>query len=195
MGINTTGASLLIAIVSWYTGGGSVSVSDSLGNAWTLGSSYASSSDAGLATYYCSSPTVGSGHTFTVASADSPSICVAAFSGTRAGGTPDMQVGSTTSYQTGSGTPGANGDLVITGIQSTDTSVPTAPTSFTLLDAFAYVSGADYAMGMAYYVQATAAALNPSWGAANTSPVSLMLSFPKATAAINTGQFFPFFSG
>jgi hypothetical protein len=92
-GINTTGANLLAACVT-YTGGSVASINDSKGNTWTTGlSSTFGGSNPKSIWFYCTSPTVGSVHTFT-APARSGTICnIHVYAFAKSGGSPSFQTG------------------------------------------------------------------------------------------------------
>ncbi len=118
--INTNGANFIVIVTSNYSGGGDPApVSDSKGNTWTLLNNYANGTD-GVKTYYSVNPTVGGGHTFTVAGNSWASIGVAAFSNV-ASSPVDTQSGANggtnlSSLQTGSISPTTDSDLIITGL-------------------------------------------------------------------------------
>src|SRR4026209_2389297 len=80
-GIDTTGAGLLVAYTAADFNMDAV-VTDSYGNTWTSGSDPGTGPDTRI--FYCITPTVGTGHTFTVSdnlsNARLPSIAVLAFS-------------------------------------------------------------------------------------------------------------------
>jgi len=78
---DTTGITCLV-IICHYTNGGFTSIADSKGNTWSA--LQAEGSDAGMGaaarTYICESPTVGTGHTFTLTAGDA-SIYVVGITG------------------------------------------------------------------------------------------------------------------
>src|SRR5215471_3204757 len=63
-GINTTGANLLFFAVASYTGSADATVSDSKANSYTNLNQYRASGPY-IETFYKTTPTVGTGHTFT----------------------------------------------------------------------------------------------------------------------------------
>ena len=78
--IETTAATLLVVWLA-MDNGGTVSLSDSKSNSWTALTSSVNGSTKSIL-YYCSNPTVGTGHTFTNAGNQNYStIYVGAFSG------------------------------------------------------------------------------------------------------------------
>jgi hypothetical protein len=128
-----------------------------------------------------------------------PSICVWAFSGATIGLDPGKYNGTTYSggsvntntIQTGSITPGANGELIITAVNqgetTCDSSIAVSSPSFTGIEQVPVLSvylpnplvptlvpicqsadsyfpaGPTLGLAMAYYVQTTAAAIDPTW--------------------------------
>lgn len=161
--IDTTGATLLVIHVA-DADGVATTVSDSKGNSWTALTARQNSLESQL--YYCASPTVGSGHTFTTsASSAFPAGQVLAFSGVDA--SPfDTQNGNTTTdstIQTGSVTPAEDGSLLVAGVGHVRGVSPTIGSGFTVTDSNALSGGNYYGAGAAYLVQTTAAAINPTW--------------------------------
>src|SRR5580765_7474142 len=110
--IDTTGANLLVISASWV-GFGSDSVSDSKGNTWVPLTQHASGTKKHQF-FYCLTPTVGTGHTFTVSGGGFPAAIVYAFSGAASyhaeNGNAVFSPGAS-----GTVTPSANGALVLTG--------------------------------------------------------------------------------
>lgn len=161
--IDTTGATLLVIHVA-DADAVATTVSDSKGNTWTPLAARQNSVESQL--YYCASPTVGSGHTFTTsASSAFPAGQVLAFSGVDA--SPfDVQNGNTTTdstIQTGSVTPAEDGSLIVAGVGHVRGVSPTIGSGFAVTDSNALYGGTYYGAGAAYLVQTTAAAINPTW--------------------------------
>lgn len=192
-GINTTGASLLTAVVISYIGSAEPTLSDSKGNTWTPGTvrtgGGANVSRARL--WYVSSPTVGSGHTFSASGSTSfPAIAVSAWSGVDTVSPADQENGggasaSATSLATGSITPAEDGELILAawGFDQAGTpSFPSADLSFTVLDSLFNVAGQSFGIVHAYLIQGTAAAINPTltWG--SSSPASALIGSFKSAA-------------
>lgn len=189
--IDTTGANLIVVTVTWYiAGGATMSVSDSKSNTWTARTDYISGGAVSIQTFYCYSPTVGSGHTFTFSGTANSysSATIAAFSGIAA--SPyDAENGTnypsgTTAYQTGSVTPSQANTLIIAAcgfdLGAGGPGGPAANISvnsgFTITDSVAYGYGTGEGNSMAYKVMTAATATNPTFtsdisapGAANTT--------------------------
>lgn len=169
-GVTTTGADLLIAFVAFYNIGTPVlgDFTDNKSNTWTKRGNQVSGSGGSLTQYYCTPSSVGSGHTFTFASANTyMGLAVLAMSGSdtvtpfdqeSAGSSPTGQ----TSTQPGSLT--ADTYLGVTGV-SLDGSESglTVNGSFTLeTPVVAYGAGVNEAAGLAWKVF-SAGAENPTW--------------------------------
>jgi hypothetical protein len=163
--INTTGANLIVVGITNQLQGG-LSLSDSKGNTWTLiQTSNDPSMDQYAKLYYCYGPSVGAGHTFTVTGSYSP-IAVLAFSG--AASSPlDQQTGSGNDsaggFQPGSVTPTQNNELIVSFVGIQPSSSPSVDSGFTLNSSGILVAAVSYGWGMAYLIQTTAGATNPTW--------------------------------
>jgi hypothetical protein len=166
-GTNTTGANLIIISASWFSG--AATISDNKGNTYTALAAHGDT-DGQYSNqfYYCVSPTVGSGHTFTLAAAFGV-INVAAFS--LSSGTPafDTQNGlnfsfaNTTSFQPGSVAPAGNNELFVTSAAWNQTGVSASiGSSFIITDQAQ--QGANALSGaLAYKIQTAGGSENPTW--------------------------------
>jgi len=202
--IDTTGASLLVISTSFWTGGGATSttVSDSKSNTWIPVWTQPGQPGGDMVQqfFYCFTPTVGTGHTFTVTSLSAsgyPSIFVFAFSGMTGGAYQTRSgagnFGQASPLATGSVTPSVNGALLLSGFApniGTITGLALTPTGFTLKN-LAGVGGVNFPGTTAYTVQATAAAINPTWawthGAVSTaaSTVVFLPALPPSPARVS----------
>lgn len=164
--IDTTGADLIVIEVGWYTAGTTPALSDSKGNTWT-GLTARTQGTFRVRMFYCVSPTVGSGHTFTAAGTDSyPEIGVLAVSGVNAADAFDQEsagggASAATSVQPGSVTPDEANCLVVTGLVSEGSSI-TINGGYTAISVN-NTGGANMGGGIAYLIQSSAAATNPTW--------------------------------
>lgn len=172
--INTTGADLLVMASSACSSNcgfsGSETVTDSKGNTWTSLTAK-DANNAYVRLYYSKPTSVGSGHTFTFSYTGAnnyPALAVLALSGTNA--TPlDQQAaggsaGSGTTLQPGSATPGVNNEILITAISDYTPATFSINSGFTIADQEAALSqGSNMGVALAYFVQGTAGALNPTW--------------------------------
>ncbi len=169
VGVDTTGADFLVACVSRYSGGGAAPLTDSKSNTWTPLTDRIVGTAAGCRLYYCASPTVGSGHTFSASGTGVyPSVAALAFSGANvasvfgaesAGGGGDGQ----TSVQPGSLTPSEDNALWVTGVISYNGNVQSIDGGFTAQELVANVGGQHVSLGLAFLIQTSAAAANPTW--------------------------------
>ncbi len=163
--IGTTGANLIVVGVAGYTSF-AATLTDNKGNTWTALTARTGAVCRSVI-WYCSNPTVGSGHTFSLTSGGGvPSLCVAAFSGAKATSPYEAESGSSiatgTSLQPGSLTPSENGELLVTELSLVFDETPTINSSFTITN-HTTKDANHYSSTLAYRVQSTAAAINPTW--------------------------------
>jgi hypothetical protein len=177
--INTTGASLIVVLAGSYHSWQATSVTDSKGNTYTpLTDQNDGTNDSRF--FYCLSPTVGSGHTFTpnFGNTIDTFVGVLAFSGITAFHTQNGAVvnNNTNPLQPGAVVPAVNGSVIVTGISNySSVGATTINSGFT---AFTYNGSANNALGgIAYLIQSTAASVNPTW----SIPTSLA-SYPLVIA-------------
>lgn len=166
--LNTsTSTALIAAVIGYIPGGGNGTgiFSDSKSNTWAPRTAQ-STSDIALRFFDAvSSPTVGSGHTFTVTgTAIYASEAVLAIAGS---GAFDQQNGATATnvsvLSTGSVTPGEDNEIVIAVIATRNNAG-----TFSIDNGFTIAQQLDndgnrFAIGMAYKIQTTATAVNPQW--------------------------------
>lgn len=160
--IDTTGADLIVA---WATGYLSVvAFSDNKGNTYTPLTVRSNSGGINGRFWYCFGPTVGTGHTFTSGSSY-PGIGVLAFNCGLGSDPFDVENGADgtgTSIQPGSVTPADADNIVVTGVgEGTTGGTPTVDGGFTEPNAEA--DGAAFSTTIAYLIQSSAAAQNPTW--------------------------------
>lgn len=179
--INTTGANLIVTIEADYQASTSASTSDSKSNSWSHGTTQSISGQGRGRLSYVLSPTVGSGHTFTYAGGYG-SLEVMAF--TKGGGAPvlDQQSGATSTGSTaqpGSITPTVSGALIIAGLSYTGVAAVSINNSFVIPSGGqqTFVSATAFGSAIAYLVQTTAAAINPTWTADGGNLVAVLASF------------------
>lgn len=171
-GINTTGATLLVGIYTWF-GSGNSAPTDTYSNTW---STLTVESGGINAVYWYAFPTsgqVGTGHSFT-ANVSNAAAQFAAFSGTVQTGYDQFNGGSNTSasdtFQPGSITPSANGALVLSGMcYNTWNMGATVDSGLTITTSNTITGGYYFGAALAYLVQSTAAAINPTWTADPTA--------------------------
>jgi hypothetical protein len=167
--INTTGADLIVVIAA--ESGSNGALSDSKSNTWVQLARQTDSFGRSCTFYYAWNAIVGTGHTFTIGGTSNfPSLLIAAYSGSRTSSnpydTPHLTQASQSSgntFQIGSVTPGANNELVVSGVHAGGTVAMTIDSSFTITDQVADGNFGHESGGQAYLIQTTAAATNPTW--------------------------------
>lgn len=174
--MDTTGANLLVVVVSYQSGAG-VNVFDSVGghsNTWTALTARTVAGQITCNIWYSVSPTyVGAGHTFTIGGANTyPSIYAAAFSWAKTATPFDIQNGSTNSasstISTGNITPGSTNELVIAGLSTSSGTVSSIGSSMIVIDKLGTMSGS-WGGGMAYLIQTSPATMGPAWTVSGAS--------------------------
>jgi hypothetical protein len=142
----------------------------------------------GLQFRYISNPTTSGLSTFTatiVGSSTFASICSLAFKGSKTSSPLDQENGNTaasgsgTSFQPGSVTPTTNNQALftITGFVTPAKGSVTVNSSFTKQVDIDLVGSQHYGMAMAYLIQSTAGALNPTWsGLSNTDALGASIA-------------------
>lgn len=178
--IDTTGADLIVISIGYYNGTNTATVSDSKGNTWTALTQRVTANNGAHRLFYCASPIVGTGHTFTLAGASTfGSMEVAAFSG--AAVSPFVSEGGTTgasgtSLNTGSITPTENNSLVITGACIREVAnlgdTFSIGSSFTISDGQVGIGSQNLGSSLAYKIQDAAGAENPAWSWENSDEVA-----------------------
>lgn len=196
--VDTTGATLIVVAVASYGTSNPRTMSDSKGNTWTGLASYVASAGTTRHTlYYCISPIVGSGHTFTFSCTGSyPLIRVMAFSGiSPVFGSANGTNGGTalTSLSTGSVTPTESTSLVIAGLALQDETA-TAPTSNSGFTDFTWVpkqTGGSYPIVgslTSYKIKVTNTAENPTftWASGSKAATAGIVVFTEGAAPDTT---------
>lgn len=188
--IVTTGASLLIASVSHYSGIANPTISDSKGNIWVALTPRVSPANfARNILYYVLNPTVGTGHTFTLTGNNTfGGICVAAFAGVKTTSAFESETGNSanasTSIQTGSLTPSEDNELIVSGLCLRDISntgdTMSVNSGFTISDQNIGAFNQAISGALAYLIQGTAAAVNPTWSWTTSDNVAATIACFKA---------------
>lgn len=186
--IDTTGADFLFLLVA-CDAGANPTVSDNKGNTWTALTSYVNGANIRIRPYYCIPSSVGSGHTFiATGSFVYASVLVEAFSGVKQTSPLDVENGASgfaSTLQPGSVTPSENNELLISclGINSSGTPI-SINSSFNKTDELNFVGGTNYGGALAYKIQTTASAENPTWTRTNTNGMAASIhAFKAATAS------------
>lgn len=184
--IDSTGANLLVATVSWFAGGAAPTLADSKGNTWTkLTETVFGGVGQGVVIYYSVPSSVGSGHTITLAGSNTYVSCsFAAYSGVNSVpfDAEDSNTGNAlTSIKPGAMTP-SDGDLVITALTYfADTGSATIDSGFTG-SSVGFNSGVAVSHGSAYLIS-DGSAVDPtwSWGSSQDNVVSTIAVFKTAS--------------
>jgi hypothetical protein len=176
--INTTGANFIVVAASAIAANGRIT--DSNSNTWTALNQYGPFAvGTGMRLFYSFNPTVSSAQTFTFSdstSVDYPAIAVAAFSGVSS--LPfDAQNGSSFpasagTFPTGSISPLANGELIISATGNCSSIPATVDSSLTIVETQSCVGGLAFGVSLAYLVQGVAAPVSPSWTIAQQHSVT-----------------------
>lgn len=165
--IDSTGANFLVVTVSDSAGGALGSVTDNKGNDWAaLGSPLTAYSTAStrVRLFFSKPTTVGSGHTVSYTGTQ-PAVGFAAFSNVNADPF-DSEVGANGtdgSPTAGSITPSADGALIIAGLSPLNFTPATVDSGFTLVDTSRVTDGNTIGVAMSYFIQTSAATVNPVW--------------------------------
>jgi len=189
--IDTSGANTLVGIFADYTGSSPTTISDSKSNIWNMRTSYANTV-VRVRIGYAFNATVGSGHNFTAAGAVSfVSFIVVALNGGDISSPYDVENGAsgTSPISTGSVTPGSNDEILLTGIglQTSNDYASTAPSGYTLINYGANI-GSAFGVSLAYLIQTTAGASNPSWTAFIGTALAANIATFKSAAAGGSSQ-------
>jgi hypothetical protein len=180
-GINTTGANFIVITASWYPGStSSGTLSDSNGNTWTALTARSSNTLNKSQIFYCYSPIVGSGHTFTYSGTGIfPSIIVAAWNNI-ASSPFDQENGAASTiaqgtWASGSITPSQGNTVVIAalGFENNSGGSVTLDGGFTIIETNAYNSGNSEGSSLAYLILSSASAQNPTWDLGNPSVAAI----------------------
>lgn len=193
--IDTTGANLIDVCVSHATGT-TATLTDSKSNTYTLIRSDVASGEFILDHYYVYNPTVGSGHTFTIATATGVKAVVSSFAFSNMASSPlDKTNGNNdttnqTSFATGAIVPSMDQEIltacISTWIAPSGTNSYTAPSSFTGLKQVKYVGSTNFAAATSYLNQSTAASINPTytWVGTGAAEAASVVSYMSLTSPL-----------
>lgn len=183
-GIDTSGATgLVVGIV--YQQGSTPTLSDSKGNTWTGLTAQTAGGDCFTQLYYATNPTVGTGHTFTVAGTNvASSIGILALSGANTStfydGT-ENGAGSINAIaiQPGSITPSQNDCVAVTVMSNyidTGAASRSIDSGYTLHGQVGFSAGNYFPLACASLIQTTASATNPTWSWAGSQRVNTSIA-------------------
>lgn len=184
--IDTTGATILVAGVSWFGGGGVGVVTDSKGNVWTPLTAQASG-NFNFQFFYAANPTVGSGHTFTLTGGNLGSLQIGAWDGIDSISPFDVENGAgvtTDQGQGGSVTPSSTGSLLLTGFgyeNASNIALYGVDRGFKITDSQA-AGFNQVGASMAWLAQTATTAENPTWAVLVSANLAICNAvFKKAT--------------
>jgi hypothetical protein len=169
--INTTGATILIAVVMRYNQAIGFTFADSKSNTWIELTPQGRTALGKVSIFYAVNPNVGTGHTFTGTASSNffGSVSVQAWSGAITVSPFDVQNGAngaavTTPYSPGSVLPSQNNSLIVCGyVSGTVQTTFSIDSGFTISDQTPGSTGFYFSSAAAYLVQNTAASVNPAW--------------------------------
>jgi hypothetical protein len=182
---DSSGADLLVAS---FGGDLNRNISDSYGNTWVpLTQKSNNNLNSASRIWYVVDPIVGAGHTVTI-DQNYDFIAVQAWSGGHMvpfdvqNGTDGS--GSISSIQSGSVTPTEDNELVISALGQGETVTGiNIDSGFTISDYHDGTINTDYGGGLAYKVQTTATAVNPTWSWTGSATVSSVIATFKVAEA------------
>lgn len=167
-GVDTSTATLIKMVLAVYSTATPTTahISDSKSNTWTSQGSNVNG-NIRISNFYVLNPVVGAGHTFTISLSGSyPSIAIMAFKGNHS--SPYDQGAATggtgTSRQAGSLTPPEDNCLFLGYLgREGGSNPPSIDQSFVIPVNISYLTSFHFGLAVAYLIQTTAAARNPTW--------------------------------
>ncbi len=163
---NSVGATLIVVALSYAPSSTPVLSDPPQNNPWTPLPECNLGTGAAIRLYYKARPTTNAAHTMTVnGSGITSGIAIACFTGDFPGATDQATsaIANTTSLATGSVTPTQDNELIVTGLVKDHNETPSINGGFAIAGIGAYVPGSNYMAAIAYLIQTTATAANPSW--------------------------------
>lgn len=185
--LDTTGATGLFLTASWDpTTTADAAVTDSKGNTW-VGLTAKTNGIRKTRIFYSPSPSVGSGHTFTVTATDGlPTVGVAAFSAVEL--SPfDVENGNTgtgTTLTTGSVTPTVPYSVVIAALSANDSSGTPAAIDSDFTAETVGQSADHVAGGLAWKILSASATEDPEWSWTNSGVAAAAIAVFKGTGPV-----------
>ena len=193
--MSTSGATLIVLVASELVSGTPCTPSDSQTNTYTGLTAQANASETRVRLWYVAAPSTSGTHTFTCAGTNHyPTVTVMAFNGVAAspfdqqnGAQSDN--GALTTLATGSVTPTEDNELVVTGIAVGNSAFGGTPTvsGYTVAEFMNYQGGTAVGGALAYVIQTTATATDPTWVWTNGGrPAAAVATFKAAAAGGST---------
>lgn len=188
-GINASGATILVGAVIGLNSPPSLGVTTSNSNAISYLTLQSHASGLALRLFFTASGSYTNGMTVSVANSAWSFLSVAVLALSGVASTPlDQQNGTTTgtdgtSLQPGSITPGEDNEIIVAAVTTSSTETAFSINGgFTIADQFDLSGGNHFSLGLAYLIQTTAAAANPTWSWTGTQSACTSQGSFKATA-------------
>lgn len=193
--IDTTGADLIVIGLA-ADDGYNTTPTDSKSNTWTQVTNTYTQGNVRVRMWYTTPSSVGSGHTFSFSGSPLGTMFVAAFEDANQSSPADQQNGANafaSSLATGSITPTEDNELIIGLYGINSTGVPMSVDNGMIeINEVDFLAGNYYGGMMAYKVQTTAAAINPTFTRTNSNgQAATVVSFKRAAAAAATSTSTP----
>lgn len=186
---DSSGAELLVIVLSDYAAAGRSAVSDSKSNTWVALTESSVAGNMRNTLFYAKAATVGSGHTVTATvGAAYPAVALLAFAGSDLTAPFDQENGATgvgvTTKQPGSVTPGSNDELIVHAMAVYNAALTSITSTITLIPGLTITSspGNHFGLAVAYDIQTTATATNPTFAWSGSSDVATRIATFKAGA-------------
>ncbi len=193
--ISMTGVDSAVAYVSYFFSSGRPDALSDGTNTYTALTQQETSGGLGGRSFYLKNSSISGTVTLSVSSGSgysAPVICVITFSGGHTSSPFDQENGdvahsAATTIQTGNVTPSQDNEIIITGVSDTGASTETINSSFTV--AVTSAISMRFPTAMAYQIQTTATARNPTWTVGAGSDIATTIAtFKSAPAAGGTAK-------
>ncbi len=176
---DTTGVDGILVAVSSYSALPATGVTDNKGPNTYIPLTGKDNSGPRIQWFYCAAPTVGTGHHWIGVGGNYHSMIVFAFSGCNTGTFYDGVENNSTAMQPGSVTPTEDNCIIVAAFSSGSGSADySIDSGFNEPEAdIPLVGGQHFSIAAAYLIQASAAAVNPTWSGSSTFPASAIAVF------------------
>lgn len=188
-GLETTGTNLIIITASYASVATGLSMTDNKSNTWSFLTAHGTVGNVSVNLYYCINPIVGSNHSFTLTGSTIFGwVAAEVFSG---GSIFDQQNGAASalasSLATGSITPSEDNELIVSGeAYFGDSTMATINSGMNITDSFKDCCTTATTGAMAYKIQTTATAINPTWTFPSANLCAVIVASFKASGGAIT---------
>lgn len=162
--IDTTGANLIVLAVAQYDSFGVIT--DTYSNTWTRAAGSQLGFFATVEFFYCLSPIVGSGHTFTHTPDNlgkRPTIAATAWSGAGTVIERENTASNSGTVATTNEIPVTNGSLIVTVASAENTDTLTVDSPYSILDQVSYSVGLHASLSTAYDIVSADGDVSSTW--------------------------------